>query len=193
MKNMYTDEIKIKYKKTNLICGIIFIISAVISLVVFFCNYSKYVTGIIELVCFIIVCILFSGLLFFGTGIFLIRKYNINNRKFKNMLNAYGEANIVEEIKHRTIAVFQSNQTNPKVYFTDRFIVEPSYAVIKYDEVNRIHVEMGRRLSLIFCLSDGIEYNLCYNIKPEEVNDIVQICLNHNRNIIFDGLYSDDT
>lgn len=187
------EEIKIKQSKILLIFGIIMLVIAAKMAQVAISTFMR--TGKINF-----------GLVFYGlmvcvpaiVGVVCIYDWRKSTQRMRDILEKYGEDNIIANIRQHSIYVYQENEYADKVYFTDRFVVEATTAIIPYGEISWMYKDITKyqksgitRTSVAFALLDGSKFFLCHNVKDKELEDIMYICQQHNPNIIFG--YSPET
>lgn len=189
---MNTDEIKFKQSKALVVVGVALILIGIFINISLIAAYDERTTSMLGQVIMCIVALVIPLFI----GILLIKEYIKNGRRMKDILERYGEANILAHIRQNTIGVFQKNQYSDKVYFTDRFVVEPDTAIIDYKEISWMykhvtHYKNSTTVSIAFALLDGTKFFLCDNADDNDIAGIMQTCQRYNPNIIFG--YSKET
>ena len=189
---MNTEEIKFKQSKALVVVGIILIVIGIFIDVALISDYDERTTSMVGQVIMCIVAFAIPVLI----GVALIMQHIKEGKRMKNVLSRYGEANLIAHIRQSTIGVFQKHQYSDKVYFTDRFVVEPTTAIIDYKEISWMykhvtHYKNSSTVSIAFALLDGTKFFLCDNADDNDIAGVMQTCQRYNPNIIFG--YSKET
>lgn len=187
------EEIKIKQSKVLLIFGIIMLgIAAKMAYTAIgvFVESGRVNLGLVFYG--VIVCVLAV------VGIASLYDWHKGTKRMRDMLERYGEDTIIANIRQHSIYVYQENEYADKVYFTDRFVAETTTAIFPYEEISWMYKDITKyqksgitRTSLAFALLDGSKFFLCHNVKDKDIEEIMNICQQHNPNIIFG--YSPET
>lgn len=185
------DKIKFKSKKWPLFLGIaLFILLAPFPVLMIYMLFQPD----IELVGKIIAIIVGSMFLFIPYyGAFAaIQSYFTNGKRLKKSLSQYGEQNLIANIHNNTISAYKNPLAvnGNKVYFTDKFVIDPGETIIDYNEISLMykHVSRSRYGSMsciCFELLDGSSWQLCKVIKDEQIANYMQLCFQHNQKILF--------
>ena len=187
-----TEEIKFKCSKAGLVAGIILMTIGLFVEAIIMTDTEE--TG----VAFWVGALLSSIFPMFMIliGIMVIKEHFANGRKLRETLERYGEANLIAHMRSNTVGIFQKNQYTDKVYFTDRFVIEPTTAIIHYGEISWMykHITRHKNTSTVyvaFVLIDGTKHFLCDYAEDSDITSIMQTCQRYNPNIIFG--YSKET
>lgn len=183
------QEIKFKSKKTPLVVGIIMlIIIAPVFLFAFYSLFSpEYATD--EKIAFI-AAFIFIGFIPGFFAVMSIISYFTNGKRIREGLAKYGEDKLIANIRNNTVSEFKEPLSGHKIYFTDKFVIDPGETIIDYNEISLMykHVQRSKYGSssyISFELLDGSSWLLCKNINDEMITNYMQLCFQHNQKIMF--------
>lgn len=183
---MNNDEIKLKSSKMPLIIGII---ALGIWLLVEGMLLKDVLAGESSWVVMAVSSI-YPSIILGVIGVVLIMDYFKKDKKMRTILEKYGETNLVSHVHQDTIKIFQKRPYDDWVYFTNKFVVGPSTAIIPYGEISWMYKSTTRHkntssVSIAFVLLDGTTYYLCDNPDDADIEDIMNLCRQYNPNIVF--------
>lgn len=184
-------EIVFKNKTWSLVLGIglLFLLSPFI-----ITGVSFLVSPETELASKIIIVVVGGMLLFMpvAMAVLCIIDYFEVRKKLQARVIKYGKDNLIENIRNHTVSEYSSplGGAENKVYFTDRFIINPAKAIIEYSEISMLYkhvsrVKFGYVSSIAFELSDGTSRYLCDFIDDEQIREYMELCHQYNPDILF--------
>lgn len=142
-----------------------------------------------------IVIVVVGGMLLFmpvAMAVLCIIDYFEVRKKLQARVIKYGKDNLIENIRNHTVSEYSSplGGAENKVYFTDRFIINPAKAIIEYSEISMMYkhvsrVKFGYISSIAFELSDGTSRYLCDFIDDEQIREYMELCHQYNPDIMF--------
>ncbi len=178
-------EIQFKSKISSLVAGVLLILIAIVTEIALVQGFRE--DGRDGIIAIVILSIFFTGVIAI-MGIGSICSYFANGKHLRQALKKYGKETIITSIKDRTLHTFRNPLTNHKVYFTDRFVVDPGEGIIEYKDIKQIYkyVQRSRRARITFIAFEshsGETFYLCKFVKDEEIMQIAQLCYEHNSQI----------
>ncbi len=185
------NEIEFKSKKWPLVVGVIMVI-LLTPLICVFLSFL-FVTEI-EVVGKIITVIVGSMFLLLPLycSFLAIKSYFEKEKKIREALKKYGKEKLIKNIQDNTIGMYPSifGSSKSGVYFTDKLIIDPGEAIIDYNEISLMYKHIskskyGAVASINFELLDGSRCFLCRGIKDEQIQEYMQLCYQHNPDIMF--------
>lgn len=181
------NEIKFKSSKITLILGLFLLIFAAILEVAAIQLWQE--EGMDGIIAFVGISVCFTGVMVI-VGCCAIYTYFANGKTIQKALKKYGKENIIRNINQATIRKFQNPLTGTTVYFTDKFVIQPSEGIIDYNEISMMYKNerknrYARISSIAFSLLNGKTYILCDNVEDAEIMNIMQLCYQHNSKILF--------
>ncbi len=184
-------EIKFKSKKWPLVAGIIMIILLTPLLCIFLSFLFDSEIEVVGKIIMVIVGSMFI-LLPFYCAFLAIKSYFDNGKKIREALKKYGKDNLIKNIQDNTISTYNSisGSSKSRVYFTDKLIIDPGEAIIDYNEISLMYKHISKsKYGAVACINfellDGSAWFLCRGIKDEQIQEYMQLCYQHNPNIIF--------
>lgn len=142
-----------------------------------------------------IIIVVVGGMLLFmpvAMAVLCIIDYFEVRKKLQARVKKYGKDNLIENIRNHTVSEYSSplGGAENKVYFTDRFIINPAKAIIEYSEISMMYkhvsrVKFGYISSIAFELSDGTSRYLCDFIDDEQIREYMELCHQYNPDIMF--------
>nr|MBP3598123.1 hypothetical protein [Eubacterium sp.] len=180
------QKIMFKSKTSSLLVGILFVFLAVIVEVALIQGFRE--DGRDGIIAIVILSIFFTGgMLVLGIG--SISSYFVTGKYLREALRKYGKETIISNIEEGTIHTFRNPLTNHRVYFTNRFVVDPGEAIIEYKDIKQIYkyVQRAHRTripSIAFQLHSGHTFYLCKVVGDDEIMKIAQLCYEHNPQIV---------
>lgn len=145
----------------------------------------------VEPVAAIIIGLLGFMLLSFPTlgGVMAIADYFKGREKLRLAVQKYGKENLIKHIQEHSVSVYNTPMNGAKVYFTDKLVIDPGTAIIDYNEIVLMYKHVNRSRigvasSVCFQLLDGTGLYLCKCIKDEEIQEYMQLCIQHNPKIM---------
>ncbi len=142
-----------------------------------------------------IIIVVVGGMLLFmpvAMAVLCIIDYFEVRKKLQARVKKYGKDNLIENIRNHTVSEYSSplGGAENKVYFTDRFIINPAKAIIEYSEISMMYkhvsrVKFGYVSSIAFELSDGTSRYLCDFIDDEQIREYMELCHQYNPDIMF--------
>lgn len=142
-----------------------------------------------------IIIVVVGGMLLFmpvAMAVLCIIDYFEVRKKLQARVIKYGKDNLIENIRNHTVSEYSSplGGAENKVYFTDRFIINPAKAIIEYSEISMMYkhvsrVKFGYISSIAFELSDGTSRYLCDFIDDEQIREYMELCHQYNPDIMF--------
>ncbi len=169
-----------------LLAGILFIFFAAIVEVALIQGFRE--DGRDGIIAIVILSIFFTGgMLVLGIG--SISSYFVTGKYLREALRKYGKETIISGVENGTIYTFRNPLTNHRVYFTNRFVVDPREAIIEYKDIKQIYkyVQRAHRTripSIAFQLHSGHTFYLCKVVGDDEIMKIAQLCYEHNPQIV---------
>lgn len=181
-------EIKFKTKKISLICGIILLFFAFLFEIVLVDNAMEKKTSD-DIILLILGNIIFVGFLTL-IGVFAVYTYFRITKHLRNSLQKYGKENLIKNINTSSISIYREPMSGAQIYFTDKLIIAPSETIIDYNEISMMYKRIvstngGRHVYIAFELYDGSLWSLCDQIEDQMIHNYMQLCFQHNPNIIF--------
>lgn len=142
-----------------------------------------------------IIIVVVGGMLLFmpvAMAVLCIIDYFEVRKKLQARVKKYGKDNLIENIRNHTVSEYSSplGGAENKVYFTDRFIINPAKAIIEYSEISMMYkhvsrVKFGYVSSIAFELSDGTSRYLCDFIDDAQIREYMELCHQYNPDIMF--------
>lgn len=142
-----------------------------------------------------IIIVVVGGMLLFmpvAMAVLCIIDYFEVRKKLQARVKKYGKDNLIENIRNHTVSEYSSplGGAENKVYFTDRFIINPAKAIIEYSEISMMYkhvsrVKFGYVSSIAFELSDGTSRYLCDFIDDAQIREYMELCHQYNPDILF--------
>lgn len=142
-----------------------------------------------------IIIVVVGGMLLFmpvAMAVLCIIDYFEVRKKLQARVIKYGKDNLIENIRNHTVSEYSSplGGAENKVYFTDRFIINPAKAIIEYSEISMMYkhvsrVKFGYISSIAFELSDGTRRYLCDFIDDAQIREYMELCHQYNPDIMF--------
>ncbi len=180
------QKIVFKSNLVLLLAGILFIFVAAIVEVALIQGFRE--EGRDGVIAIVILSVLFTGAMAI-LGVSWICGYFINGKNLRNALKLYGKDNIILNIETDTKHTFRNPLTNHRVYFTNRFVVDPREAIIEYKDIKQIYkyVQRAHRTripTIAFQLHSGRTLYLCNFVEDGEIMEIAQLCYEHNPQIV---------
>lgn len=184
------ENIKFKIGKGILLLGIALI---VLMLPFPFVFLKLFFEPGIEPIGRVIIFLVGGGFIFLPVygGIEAIRTYFKTSHVMHKKLAKYGEENLISNIRNSTVLSYKNVTFGGcKVYFTDKFVIDCTTAIIDYNEISFMYKHVRRVNGAVFSyicfeLLDGSQWLLCQNIKDEEITNYMQLCYQHNPKIMF--------
>lgn len=182
------EKITFKTSKVSLVLGIALLIVMIPLWVTFVSLFFMPEMNMVGAIIAILVGSMFLGLPTYG-GIAAIAGYFKSGAKLRQAVKRYGKENLCNHIREHSISVYSTPVIGSKVYFTDKFVIDPGTVVIDYNEIvlmyKHIHrSNAGAVSSVCFQLLDGTGWYLCKSIKDEEIQEYMQLCFQHNPKIM---------
>ena len=178
--------IRFNVRTTDLVAGILLIsIAFIIEIPVLFGMMSEGRDGIIAI---ILVTVFVNGFLV-TVGVLSILRYCKNKRYLEKSLAKFGENNIIANIQQATQYAYQYRFSGKWAYFTNRLIVDPSTAIIDYNEISMMYKYIrtsryGRVSYIAFAMLDGYTHYLCDYIDDAKITHIMKLCYHYNPRIL---------
>ncbi len=179
-------KIKIRQKKTTLVVGLFLLLTAALFEYILIDSFKEDGTdGIIAMV---LLSVFVVAVMVIGGGI-AIYNYFKSGKRLKEKLAAYGEENVLNNIRCNTRHIYRNPFTGASVYFTDKLIIDEGQAIIDYNEISMMYKSVvrskyGNQVYLAFDLLDGSGYMLCAHIEDAEIMQVMQLCYQHNSHIL---------
>lgn len=181
-------EIKFETKKFSLIGGIICIFFAFL-LEIVFVDMAMEKKTFEDIVVLIVGSIVFVGYLGLMGGV-AVYAYFSTGKNLRNGLQKYGKENLIKNINTASISIYRQPMSGIQIYFTDKLIIDPTQTIIDYNEISMMYKHIVsargiRHIYIAFELYDGSNWFLCDQIEDQMIHNYMQLCFQHNPNIIF--------